>query len=154
MKIIRVAGQINPVNGATSRSYLAEMPRTSLNTFNQYAKTAAELFYSEQEKVLVENIKKNLKSSYGLDPESNVVKGIEDSLLQLAGDIERNRVQLQTSRSGIVYLLAKLGYDKFPSVTDIVYNGDFTCLVKDEMFVFEFRRKALTIVFVDEEFPS
>lgn len=154
MEIIRVAGAVNPFNGATSRSYVIEMPSISSQAFFQYGIAAAELDYKKGEKLLLETIKKNLKTVYGLDPDSDVIKGIDSDLLSLIREVEQARVTLQTSRSSLLALMARLGYDKYPSVPEIVFNGDFRCLVKDHSYEFDYRGKLLTIVFVSGNFPS
>lgn len=154
MEIIRVAGEINPFNGATSRSYVVEMPAESSQAFKQYGFAAAELYAKRAEKTLIETIRKNLRFSYGLDIDSKVVQDFERDLNQLTRDIEQARVTLQSSRSGILFLLSRLSYDTYPSVSDIVTNGDFQCLEENTMYEFNYRGKILTIVFVSEPFPA
>lgn len=154
MEIIRVAGAINPFNGATSRSYVIEMPSISSQAFFQYGIAAAELDYKKAEKLLLENIKSNIKTVYGLDLDSDVIKEIDSSILRLIREVEQARISLQSSRSSILALLSRLGYDKYPSVPEIVFNGDFRCLVENQSYEFDFRGKLLTIVFVSGEYPT
>lgn len=153
MEIIRVAGAINPFNGATSRSYVIEMPSVSAPAFFQYGLAASELFYKRSEKTLLEGIKRNLRTTYGLDPDSSIVKQLDIDLLALIRDVEQARISLQASRSNLLALMSRLGYDKYPLVSDIVFNGDFRCLVKDVSYEFDYRGQLLTIVFIPGEFP-
>lgn len=154
MQAYRVAGIVNPVNGATGRSYVLEMPRDTEPTFKLLANAAAQVYYYTQELKFKQETKIYLKKTHNLDEDSFLLEDLETDIRTIIGTINTLKGQFESQKSQIDLLVSRAGYGRLAGVSTTVRKGDFTCAIQSEQYRFIYRSCIVDIIFVNEVFPT